>query len=293
MISIYLNESLIALLIWTGLLGLVIGSFLNVVIYRLPIMMQRSWRRSCAQDILDCPDQLNPEDTAQFNLAHPDSHCPACQHPIHALENIPVLSYLWQKARCKHCAKPISIRYPLVEAFTALLSVVLAWHFGFGWQLGAALLLTWSLIALSLIDYDTQLLPDEITLPLLWLGLLVNLFGVFTAIDHAVIGAMTGYLILWLVFWGFKLVTGKDGMGYGDFKLLAVFGAWLGWQYLLLILLLSSCVAAVLGSLWILFGQHEKTKPIPFGPYLATAGWIALIWGAGINHWYLGQVVMP
>jgi len=278
-----LQQSPALLMVLVLLLGLVVGSFLNVVIYRLPLMMQTGWRRECRQYL-----QL-PEESAEecVNLLWPGSHCPSCKTEIKAHQNIPVLSYLLLRGHCAHCSAPISLRYPLIEAFTGLCSLLVAWHFGYGWPLLFALLLTWSLIALSFIDIDNQLLPDSITLPLLWLGLLLSLFAIFTDSHASIIGAVAGYLSLWSVYWGFKLLTGKEGMGYGDFKLLALFGAWLGWQYLPMIILLSSLVGAVIGVSMIALGKHDAGKPIPFGPYLAAAGWLALVWGDKINSWYL------
>lgn len=267
-------------------LGLLVGSFLNVVIYRLPVMMKTAWRRECLEFL-----QLPAEEPGEtFNLLWPGSRCPACQTEIKAYQNIPVLSYLWLGGQCGHCAAPIALRYPLIEAFTAICSALVAWHFGFGWALLFALLLTWSLIALSFIDIDHQLLPDSITLPMLWLGLLLSLFSIYTDSQASIIGAIAGYLSLWSVYQTFKLLTGKEGMGYGDFKLLAVFGAWLGWQYLPLIILLSSLVGAVIGIALIVLRRHAAGQPIPFGPYLAAAGWLAMIWGSDINRLYLNVV---
>ena len=267
-------------------LGLMVGSFLNVVIYRLPVMMTTSWRREC-REFLQLPAE---EASESFNLLWPGSRCPACKNEIKAYQNIPVLSYLWLRGKCGHCGTPISARYPLIEAFTALCSAAVAWHFGYGLATLFGLLLTWSLIALSFIDIDQQLLPDSITLPMLWLGLCLSLFAVYTDSQASIIGAVAGYLSLWSVYWLFKLLTGKEGMGYGDFKLLALFGAWLGWQYLPLIILLSSLVGAVIGVSMIALGKHDAGRPIPFGPYLAAAGWLALIWGQDINRFYLNAV---
>ncbi|MBS1190706.1 MAG: type 4 prepilin peptidase 1, Aspartic peptidase family [Rhodocyclaceae bacterium] len=266
-----------------GLLGLCIGSFLNVVIHRLPRMMEREWQMQCAE-LRD--ESIEPP--APFNLATPRSRCPACGHPIGALENIPVISYLVLRGRCAGCRASISPRYPLVEAFTGLLSAYLAWRFGLNWQTAGALCLAWSLIALTFIDFDSQLLPDSITLPLLWLGLLFNVFGAFTDLQSAVIGAMAGYLSLWSVYWLFKLITGKEGMGYGDFKLLAALGAWLGWQMLPAVILLSSLVGAAVGIGLIVLARHGRNVPIPFGPYLAAAGVIALLWGRQLTQAYFG-----
>ncbi len=267
------------------LLGLFVGSFLNVVIHRLPKMMERDWHAQAAE-LRGEP----PSDTGErFNLATPRSRCPHCGHLIGALENIPVVSYLLLRGRCSHCGAGISKRYPIVETLSALLSGYAAWHFGFGLAALGALLFIWTLVALAFIDLDTQLLPDDLTLPLLWLGLLFNLSGTFTDVQGAVVGAMAGYLALWSVYWLFKLTTGKEGMGYGDFKLLGAIGAWLGWQVLPLTILLSSLVGAVAGIGLILAARHGRNVPIPFGPYLAAAGMIALFWGESITSRYLGM----
>ncbi len=267
-----------------GIIGLMIGSFLNVVIYRLPIMMQRGWKQEC-QEFLELPDSNQPEDT--FNLALPDSHCPSCNAEIKWYQNIPVLSYLLLQGKCAHCHTHISLRYPFVEALTGLLSIIVAYQLGGQIETLFALLLTWTLIALSGIDFDHQLLPDNIILPMLWLGLFLSLFTVFTDPVSSIIGAIAGYLFLWTIYQLFKLLTGKEGMGYGDFKLLALLGAWLGWQYLPLIILLSSLVGALIGTSMIIFIKQDKNMPIPFGPYLAIAGWIALLWGDQLNTLYL------
>jgi leader peptidase (prepilin peptidase)/N-methyltransferase len=271
-----------------GLIGLLVGSFLNVVIHRLPKMMEREWQAQCAE--------LNggaPHTTPPYNLIKPRSACPQCNHQISALENIPVISYLILGGKCKNCRTPISIRYPIVEAVSGMLSAFAAWHFGFGAAALAAIVFIWIMLALTCIDLDTQLLPDDITLPLLWLGLLLNLNGVFTSLDNAVIGAMVGYLILWGVYWAFKLTTGKEGMGYGDFKLLAAIGAWLGWQMLPLVILLSSVVGAVVGITLIIAVKHGRNTPIPFGPYLAGGGLIALFWGTQLTQNYLQLMAAP
>jgi leader peptidase (prepilin peptidase)/N-methyltransferase len=267
-----------------GLLGLLVGSFLNVVIYRLPIMMQNKWHQDCLEYL---GHDTETETKEPFNLVLPHSRCPGCGAVIKPYQNIPVVSYIFLKGQCANCKVPISIRYPLIEAFTSVTSALIAWHFGFTVQTGFALFLTWSLIALSFIDIDHRLLPDSITLPILWLGLFLSVFGFFTDSHASIIGAIAGYLTLWGVFHLFKILTGKEGMGYGDFKLLALFGAWLGWQYLPVIILLSSLVGAVIGTAMILFSKHDRNTPIPFGPYLAAAGWIALIWGTDINQAYL------
>lgn len=269
--------------ILTALFGLMIGSFLNVVIYRLPLMMQREWRAQCAELL----DQAIPDDTPRLSLWGPRSQCPHCHHLIGATENIPLLSYIRQRGRCAHCGVAIGAQYPLVEAASGLLAGVVAWKFGFGWPVLAVLLFTWTLLAASVIDLHHQLLPDDLTLPLLWLGLLVALFGLGTDLRSAVIGAMAGYLSLWLVYQGFRLLTGKEGMGHGDFKLLAALGAWTGWQYLVTIVLLSSLVGAICGLALILLRGRARGAPLPFGPFLAAAGWIALLWGETINHAYL------
>jgi leader peptidase (prepilin peptidase) / N-methyltransferase len=266
-----------------GLVGLLVGSFLNVVIYRLPVMMQKSWRKECSEYLeLDFDSTL----TEPFNLVLPLSRCPYCNMAIKPYHNIPVFSYLLLGGKCANCSNPISKRYPIIEALTAITSTIIAWHFGYSPQVGFALLLTWSLIALSFIDIDHHLLPDSITLPVLWLGLFLSIFDLFIGSHDSIIGAVAGYLTLWSVFHVFKLLTGKEGMGYGDFKLLSLFGAWLGWQSLPVIILLSSFVGAVIGISMIIFSKHDRNTPIPFGPYLAAAGWIALIWGQEINRLY-------
>jgi leader peptidase (prepilin peptidase)/N-methyltransferase len=266
-----------------GLLGLMVGSFLNVVIHRLPIMMERDWAAQCAELKGEAAPVVEP-----LSLARPRSRCPHCGHQITALENIPVISWLVLRGRCKACAAPISLRYPLVEALTGLLFGLAAWHFGFTAAGLGALVLIAALVALTAIDFDTQLLPDDITLPLLWVGLALNAFNVFTDLKSAVIGAMAGYLSLWSVYWLFKIFTGKEGMGFGDFKLLAALGAWLGWQMLPLTILLSSLVGAVVGISMMAFARHGRNVPIPFGPYLAAAGLIALVWGKPLTRAYLG-----
>jgi leader peptidase (prepilin peptidase)/N-methyltransferase len=268
-----------------GLFGLAIGSFLNVVVHRLPVMLERRWQNQC-RELLN-PNQPPTDASNRFDLIVPRSRCPHCEHAITALENIPVLSFLWLRGKCSACHKPISWRYPLVELLTGCLSVLVAWRFGFSLAALAGLALTWSLIALSFIDVDRQLLPDDITLPLLWAGLLFNIFAVFVPLSSAVIGAMAGYVSLWLVYQLFKLTTGKEGMGYGDFKLFAVLGAWLGWQSLPLIILLASLVGAVVGISFIVFFGHDRRMPIPFGPFLCAAGWIALLWGEPLTRLYL------
>ncbi len=265
-----------------GVLGLMVGSFLNVVIHRLPKMMERDWRCQCAE----LRGEVAP-DSEPLSLAKPRSRCPDCGHLITALENIPIISWLVLRGKCSACQKPISPRYPIVEALTGLLSALAAVHFGYGWVAGGSILLIWGLIALTFIDFDTQMLPDSVTLPLLWAGLLFNLFGTFTDLQSAVVGAIGGYLSLWSVYWGFKIATGKEGMGYGDFKLLAALGAWLGWQILPLTILLSSLVGAVVGIGLIILAKRGRNVPIPFGPYLAAAGLLALFWGKELTQTYL------
>jgi leader peptidase (prepilin peptidase)/N-methyltransferase len=265
-----------------AVLGLLVGSFLNVVIHRLPKMLERGWHAQCAE--------LRGEETAPgepYNLLTPRSACPHCHHAISALENIPVLSYLLLRGKCRGCHAAISLRYPIIEAISGILCGFAAWHFGFGLAAIGAILLIWALLALTAIDFDTQLLPDDITLPLIWIGLLFNLYGTFTTLHDAVLGAIAGYIALWAVYWLFKLATGKEGMGYGDFKLLAALGAWLGWQLLPLIIILSSLVGAVIGIALIVAVKRGRDIPIPFGPYLAGGGLIALFWGQTLTQNYL------
>lgn len=251
--------------------------------------MQRDWRAQCYEYLeLDSPEI--DENTKALSLSMPGSACPKCGHKIRAWENIPVLSYIFLKGKCSSCHESISVRYPLVEFFTGVFSLAVAYKFGVSWEMLAALVFTWTLIALTLIDIDKQLLPDSMTLPLMWLGLLLSMFSIFTDIQSSLIGAMSGYLVLWLVFQLFRLVTGKEGMGFGDFKLLAALGAWMGWTLLPMIILLSSVVGSVIGVLMIITGQSKRQQPIPFGPYLAIAGWIALLWGNEINQLYLSTL---
>ncbi len=282
-----MQSSPLTFALFAGVLGLLVGSFLNVVIHRLPKMMERDWHAQCAE--LNGKPQ---KPGAAYNLLVPRSACPHCGHAIGALENIPVLSYLFLRGKCKGCGAAISPRYPIVEAISGILCAYAAWHFGFGWAGLGAIVFVWALIALTFIDFDTQLLPDDITLPLLWLGLLLNLNEVFTSLPNAVVGATAGYLVLWSVYWLFKLATGKEGMGYGDFKLLAAIGAWLGWTMLPLVILLSSLVGAIVGVVLIVFAKHGRHIPIPFGPYLAGGGLIALFWGQTLTQSYL-QLLAP
>lgn len=279
----------------------VIGSFLNVVIHRMPVMMKREWQQECNHYLseykkevfesnkkqLEAPIDAFPE---KYNIVVPGSACPKCKTNIKAIHNLPILGWLMLKGKCASCSTKISARYPIVELITGALVAFLAWHFGPTLEFALTTILTFSLIALTGIDLDEMLLPDQITLPLLWLGLIINLGGTFATTSDALIGAAAGYLSLWSVFWLFKLLTGKEGMGYGDFKLLAVFGAWFGWQVLPLIILLSSLVGAIVGIALIVFKKLNHGNPIPFGPYIAAAGWIAMIWGESITNWYLSTL---
>lgn len=267
-------------------IGLSVGSFLNVVAYRLPKMMERDWKREC-HEFLELKPPQTEDDEKKFNLATPASACPHCGHKLRAWENIPVISYLFLKAKCSSCGSKISMQYPAVELITAIASLLAAYTFGVTIQTVAALFFTWALITLTLIDLKTQLLPDSITLPLLWLGIFLSLFDVFTDLTSSVIGAMAGYMILWSVYQLFKLLTGKEGMGFGDFKLLAALGAWVGYSYLPQIILVSSVVGSVFGIAMLIIGKTRQQQPIPFGPYLAVAGWVALLWGETINSTYL------
>jgi leader peptidase (prepilin peptidase)/N-methyltransferase len=267
-----------------AILGLIVGSFLNVVIHRLPRMLHNEWRQQCLE-LLEQPADV--PDTKRYHLALPASHCPHCGAAIRPWDNIPVISYLLLRGRCRSCGQPISARYPLVELLSGGVAAILAWQLGFGWPLLATLVFSWSLIALCFIDLEQQLLPDQITLPLLWLGLLVNLRHGLTDLGSAVIGAATGYLSLWLIYHGYRLLTRKEGFGYGDFKLLAVMGAWLGWQQLPLVILLASVSGALIGIALVLVRRHQMDRPLPFGPYIAVAGWIGLLWGNDILHAYM------
>ena len=306
------SENALFLTIACGLLGLIVGSFLNVVIHRLPKMLERDWKHEAVLLIADyLPTNLqeslqswwkNDEtghSAQRYNLATPRSSCPHCGHFISAVENIPVLSYLALRGRCSQCKAPISVRYPLVELLTGALSAGIAWHFGYGLACLGALVFVWCMVALCFIDLDTMLLPDDITLPLLWLGLILNVDGVFTSLPNAVFGAAAGYLVLWSVYWlyfGFKTVTNRllkrddirEGMGFGDFKLLAATGAWFGWQVLPVVILLSSLVGAIVGISLIVFTRHGRETPIPFGPYLAAAGVLALFFGKQLTSLLMG-----
>ncbi len=280
------NASPAVYIAFVSIFGLMVGSFLNVVIHRLPKMMEQDWLRQCHE--LQNPDSPPPEETGtKYNLVVPRSACPNCGHKITALENIPVISYLFLHGKCAGCKTPISIRYPMIETITGVLAGIIAWKFGVSGMAVAALVFTFALIALTFIDFDTQLLPDDITLPLLWLGLLFNIGGGFTDLQSAVIGAIAGYLVLWSIYWLFKLITGKEGMGYGDFKLLAAIGAWFGWQLLPAVILLSSVVGSIIGIGLMILAKRGREVPIPFGPYLALGGIAALFWGPQLARLYL------
>jgi len=291
-----MSESATVFIVVVFAFTLLIGSFLNVVIHRLPIMMEREWREQ-ADELTKTPSEHEiPE--GRFDLVMPRSRCPSCGALITAWQNIPVISYLFLKGRCAECKASISARYPLVELITALLAAMVAWHFGAGWEALMAIALTIALVAIAMIDADTQLIPDSIVLPLMWLGLAMSLFHpmmpgaqtLFISPSDAIVGAMAGYLTLWSIYWLFKLVTGKDGMGYGDFKLLGALGAWLGWQHLHTIVLMSAVVGAVVGLSLMALRKHERSVPIPFGPYLAAAGWITMLWGRDIWNLYLDKL---
>ncbi|MEQ8204737.1 MAG: A24 family peptidase [Woeseia sp.] len=276
------------------LFALLIGSFLNVVIYRVPVMMQREWRSQC-QELLAEPAGDLPE--GRFDLVVPRSRCPSCSAQITALQNVPVISYLLLRGKCGHCKAPISARYPAIEVLTAVLTGLTAWRFGFGWEALAAIGLTWTLIAITFIDFDHQIIPDSLSLPLLWAGLSLSLFNpmagadvLFIAPKSAIVGALAGYLSLWSVYHLFKLVTGKEGMGYGDFKLLAALGAWLGWQELPVIIILSALVGAIMGIGLMAVRGRDRNVPMPFGPFLAAAGWLAMLYGPQIRSWWVSVV---
>ena len=273
-----LEQNPILLIGTIGFFSLLIGSFLNAAIYRIPVMLQREWDADCLEHMnADNPNYIAKE-TEQFNLFVPRSACPTCNHPISSLENIPILSYLMLRGKCKGCKTPISMQYPLVEIFTAACSMFIAWKFGYSWQMLGVLVFAWSLITLGMIDVNTMLLPDNLTLPLMWLGLIVNYFGTFVDLHSAVLGAIFGYLSLWSVYQLFKLVTKKEGMGYGDFKILAAIGAWGGWQILPFTIFASACLGAVIGILIMKLKNQENSQPIPYGPWLALAGLIGLVW---------------
>lgn len=277
---------LIFILPVAALIGALVGSFLNVVIYRLPVMLERAWQQE-ARDILELEP---PADQSVFNLATPPSRCNGCGGAIKPWQNIPIISWLLQRGKCRNCSSAISLQYPLVEASCALLTATAAWQFGASWQTVAAIIFTWFLLAGSIIDLNTKLLPDNITLPLLWLGLIVSLFPWSVTPEQAIVGAAMGYLSLWSVYQLFKLLTGKEGMGFGDFKLLAALGAWCGWEQLPTIILLSSMAGAIIGIAWLKLGDKHKDTAMPFGPYLAIAGWLAYLWGPQMTNAYLGYM---
>jgi leader peptidase (prepilin peptidase)/N-methyltransferase len=288
-------ESPVFFISFVFILSLLVGSFLNVVIYRLPIMMERQWQLEISTyTSQQSPEKRSSDNTSEpaFNLITPDSTCPKCQHKIRAWENIPVLSWLWLRGKCSNCSNPISVRYPLVELATGALSALVAWQFGYGLGGCAAIVATWLLIAMTFIDLDTMLLPDQLTLSLLWLGLVVSIGAPFVSSQDAIIGAALGYLSLWSLYWAFKLLTGKEGMGYGDFKLLAALGAWVGWQHLPVVILMSSLVGAIVGITLLSIQGKDKSQPIPFGPYLATAGWLTLMFGEPIVAMYWDWILL-
>jgi len=291
-----LTQSPLAFITVAFVLALLVGSFLNVVIYRLPVMMEREWRSQCDEIVATPPSQDLPE--GRFDLMAPGSRCPSCGHRITAMQNIPVISFVLLGGKCAGCGTDIAIRYPIVELMTAVLSAVVAWRFGFGWEAAAAIALTWALVAISVIDIDHQIIPDSISLPLIWAGLALSLFNplsgastLFIEPKTAIVGALAGYLSLWSIYHLFRLITGKEGMGFGDFKLLAALGAWLGWKMLPVIIMTSAVVGATAGILLIVTKRHERSVPIPFGPYLASAGWIAMLWGQDIVNWYLDLMI--
>lgn len=284
-VSDYFLSDITAFCVLVFTLGLVVGSFLNVVIHRLPKMMESSWRQEC-EVFLELKTEAEAAPATKYNLVTPNSHCPACGHAIQPWENIPVISYLFLRGRCSSCKTHISFRYPAIELTTALLALVSALVLGPGLQSLILILMVWVLLTLSMIDIDHQLLPDDLVLPLMWAGLLFNLITGFVALSDAVIGAIAGYMSLWTVYWAFKLLTKKEGMGYGDFKLLAALGAWLGWQSLLGIIMISAVLGSVIGIISLKLQDKENSTPIPFGPYLAGAGWIYLLWGDQITAWY-------
>jgi leader peptidase (prepilin peptidase) / N-methyltransferase len=284
-------QSPLVFIVLAFIFALLIGSFLNVVILRLPIMLERDWRSQCEELAAEPASELP---VGRFDLVEPRSRCPSCGHQITPMQNIPLVSYILLAGKCADCGTHIPLRYPVIELLTAVLTAVVAWRFGFGWESAAAILLTWILIAISVIDIDHQIIPDSISLPLVWIGLTLSLFHPMNAsgplfIDpkSAIAGALAGYLSLWSIYHLFLLITGKEGMGYGDFKLLAALGAWLGWTMLPVIILMSAVVGALTGIALIVTKRQERSVPIPFGPYLAAAGWIAMLWGQAIVAWYL------
>lgn len=279
------------LLVCVGIISLLMGSFLNVVIYRLPVMMQREWKQECVE-FLGAEHSLAKTDTSPFNLVVPRSQCPSCGHKIASWENVPVISYLFLGGKCAGCRTPISIQYPLIELVTALLSMLVAYQYGFSWQTLGLLFFTWTLVALFMIDAQTMLLPDDLTYPLLWAGILLNMNGWFVPLSDSVLGAVFGYLSLWSIYHLFKLLTGKEGMGYGDFKLLAALGAWGGWQILPFVIFASSAFGALFGIAWIIFKRNGQSLPMPFGPWLAMAGFVAMVWHDAVVRFSM-QLFVP
>jgi leader peptidase (prepilin peptidase)/N-methyltransferase len=266
-------------------LSLCVGSFINVAVYRIPKMLFFDWFLQC-YEFLNLQPKFKKAPSLGLNLFFPSSHCPSCQKKICLIDNIPIISYCFLKGRCRNCQQKISIKYPITEMITASCSLIVAWKFGVKLELVFALLVTWTLILQAGIDFQESLIPDEITLPMLWLGLIINNFNVFVSLQEAVIGSIVGYLIFWVIYWLFKIVTGKDGIGQGDFKLIAMLGAWFGYKTLPLIVLLSTTMGSLVGGILILLKKYNKDSPIPFGPYLAIAGWVVLLWGNAINKWY-------
>lgn len=289
----FLAESPTLFTLCIGFLFLLIGSFLNVVISRLPISLKQDWRKDCYEYLeLTIPTLEQEEYASKFNLLLPRSFCPNCRNTLRAIDNVPVLSYLFLRGKCHFCKEPISIKYPAVELLTSILCMLVAWNFGFAWQTAAGCILTCVLIAQSGIDLENKIIPDEITLPILWLGIIFSMFNIFTNLYASVLGAIFGYLVLFFIYWIFYLATKKQGMGYGDFKLLAMLGAWLGWQSLPFIIIFSSVTGAIIGATVILFSKKDRNTPIPFGPFLAVAGWIAMMCGHEINAWYISYIGM-
>lgn len=276
---------------FVAILGLLIGSFLNVVILRMPIALKQDWRKECYEYLeLSIPISEQHELPKNYSIMFPRSYCPKCKNQLRAIDNIPLFSYLFLKGKCHFCKEKISLRYPIIEAITSILMVMVAIQFGVTWQTVAGCILTCVLIVQSGIDIDHKMIPDEITMPILWLGILLSLFSVFTTSEDAIIGAASGYLTLWVIYWVFYLVTKKEGMGYGDFKLLAMLGAFLGWQILPVVLILSSFLGSLVGITLLVFKACDRETKIPFGPFLAIAGWVALVFGPQINNWYLSYI---
>lgn len=281
-----MNE--IVFIAFAGFMGLIVGSFLNVVIIRLPISLTQNWRRECYEYLeLAIPASEQDKITSKINLLLPRSHCPKCKEQLRIIDNIPVLSYILLRGKCHFCKQVISIRYPIVELLTAIGCMLVAFKFGYSWQTATGCLLTCVLLVQAGIDLDYKIIPDEITMPMLWLGVILSLYPIFADSQSSIIGAVSGYLGLLGVYWLFYIATKKEGLGYGDFKLLGMLGAWLGWQMLPLIIILSSLVGSIVGIMFLLFHKSDLNTKIPFGPFLNLAGWVALVWGPEINQWYL------